>query len=169
MFTVVISLERYHMFTCINITHITIHHTAEDTTVCCTYKEKKKEKKNISHFINILCLILYIIVCYSIQLHFILCKHACNSTCYCILYVLHQLLCAFCMSHHRAEKEYAALSRQLNKELEEKRTVISNLSKQMEEHQKDFTELKQELAKVRETDIVSTSIHLTYPLCIKWP
>ena len=51
---------------------------------------------------------------------------------------------AFC----RAEKEYSALSKQLTRELEEKRKVIQALSKQLEEHQKDFNELKAELSKV---------------------
>lgn len=49
---------------------------------------------------------------------------------------------------YRAEKEYAALSKQLGKELDEKRTVIGTLSKQLEAHQKEFNELKDELSKV---------------------
>ena len=56
-----------------------------------------------------------------------------------------QVLVLCCSS---AEKEYASLSKQLNRELDEKRSVIQSLSKQLEDHQREFNELKQELSKV---------------------
>ena len=48
----------------------------------------------------------------------------------------------------RAEKEYAVLSNQLSTELQEKKNVIKQLSDQLEVHQKNFDDLKDELNKV---------------------
>lgn len=52
------------------------------------------------------------------------------------------------MFYRRAEKEYALLSKQLQTELDEKKSVIHKLSRQLELHQKNFDELKEELTKV---------------------
>lgn len=49
----------------------------------------------------------------------------------------------------RLEKEYLSTRRQLGGEIEEKKTVIGSLSKELEVHQKNFNELKTELGKVR--------------------
>ena len=48
----------------------------------------------------------------------------------------------------RAEKEYALINQQLQTDLEKKNHVIGKLSKQLELHQKNFDELKDELNKV---------------------
>ena len=48
----------------------------------------------------------------------------------------------------RTEKEYLSTRRQLSGEVEEKKTVIGSLSKELEVHQKNFNELKTELGKV---------------------
>ncbi|KAK2146872.1 hypothetical protein LSH36_581g03034 [Paralvinella palmiformis] len=53
----------------------------------------------------------------------------------------------------RAEKEYAALNKQLHEELEDKRLVIQKLSGQLDNHQKNFNELKQELNKAKKRQI----------------
>ena len=58
------------------------------------------------------------------------------------LTVLVQCLC------FRAEKEYVTLSNQLQAELEEKKTLIGSLSEQLDLHQQNFDQLKQELNKV---------------------
>ena len=50
--------------------------------------------------------------------------------------------------HIRAEKEYALLSKQLQSELDDKKSIINQLSKQLEIHQKNFDELKEELNNV---------------------
>lgn len=52
------------------------------------------------------------------------------------------------VSWNRAEKEYAILSKQLSTELEEKKSVIKKLSQQLEQHQINFEDLKDELNKV---------------------
>lgn len=64
-----------------------------------------------------------------------------------------------CYILYRAEKEYADLSKQLSQELDDKKLVIKNLSCQLEEHQKDFNELRNELTKV---NIVHSSMYLDY-------
>lgn len=51
-------------------------------------------------------------------------------------------------SFSRLEKEYLAARRQLCGQVEEKKTVIGSLSKELEVHQKNFNELKTELGKV---------------------
>lgn len=48
----------------------------------------------------------------------------------------------------RVEKEYVLVRRQLSSEVDSKKTVIGNLSKELEIHQKNFNELKDELNKV---------------------
>ena len=65
-------------------------------------------------------------------------------------------LCPACVVHVvcaqplllRTEKEYLSTRRQLSGEVEEKKTVIGSLSKELEVHQKNFNELKTELGKV---------------------
>jgi predicted RNase H-like nuclease (RuvC/YqgF family) len=49
----------------------------------------------------------------------------------------------------KVEKEYSSVKRQLTSEVENKKNVIGNLSKELEVHQKNFNELKEELSKVR--------------------
>ncbi|XP_076465696.1 coiled-coil domain-containing protein 171-like isoform X2 [Babylonia areolata] len=49
----------------------------------------------------------------------------------------------------KTEKEYLSTRRQLSGEVEEKKTVIGSLSKELEVHQKNFNELKTELAKAK--------------------
>ena len=49
----------------------------------------------------------------------------------------------------RAEKEYAILSQKLSEELDEKKSIINKLSKQLGLHQDNFNDLKDELNKVR--------------------
>ncbi|KAK2161846.1 hypothetical protein NP493_1558g00046 [Ridgeia piscesae] len=58
----------------------------------------------------------------------------------------------------RAEKEYVTLSNQLQAELEEKKTLIGSLSEQLDLHQHNFDQLKQELnkAKKRQSAIEET-------------
>ncbi|XP_013378672.1 coiled-coil domain-containing protein 171-like [Lingula anatina] len=53
----------------------------------------------------------------------------------------------------RLEKEYANVKHQLTSEVEDKKAVISNLSKQLELHQKNFDDLKEELAKAKKRQI----------------
>lgn len=48
----------------------------------------------------------------------------------------------------KVEKEYSSVKRQLTSEVENKKNVIGNLSKELEVHQKNFNELKDELSKV---------------------
>ena len=48
----------------------------------------------------------------------------------------------------RVEKEYSTVKKQLMTEVENKKTTIGNLSKELEIHQKNFIELKEELSKV---------------------
>ena len=55
----------------------------------------------------------------------------------------------------RAEKEYVSLSHQLQTELEDKKTLIGDLSDQLELHQRSFDQLKVELNKV--ACLISTS------------
>ena len=52
----------------------------------------------------------------------------------------------------KVEKEYSSVRRQLTSEVENKKNVIGNLSKELEVHQKNFNELKEELSKVH-TDL----------------
>ena len=52
----------------------------------------------------------------------------------------------------KVEKEYSSVKRQLTSEVENKKNVIGNLSKELEVHQKNFNELKEELSKVH-TDL----------------
>lgn len=49
----------------------------------------------------------------------------------------------------KVEKEYSSVKLQLTSEVENKKNVIGNLSKELEVHQKNFNELKDELSKVR--------------------
>ncbi|KAK7484591.1 hypothetical protein BaRGS_00024223 [Batillaria attramentaria] len=49
----------------------------------------------------------------------------------------------------KLEKEYLGTRRQLSGEVEEKKTVIGSLSKELEVHQKNFNELKTELGKAK--------------------
>ncbi|XP_025077162.1 coiled-coil domain-containing protein 171-like isoform X2 [Pomacea canaliculata] len=51
--------------------------------------------------------------------------------------------------HDKLEKEYLSTRRQLGGEIEEKKTVIGSLSKELEVHQKNFNELKTELGKAK--------------------
>jgi hypothetical protein len=46
------------------------------------------------------------------------------------------------------EKDYAVLNRQLKGDLSEKTNLIKQLSSQLDTHQANFNELKQELSKV---------------------
>ncbi|XP_064651220.1 coiled-coil domain-containing protein 171-like isoform X2 [Lineus longissimus] len=47
------------------------------------------------------------------------------------------------------EKEYAAVKQQLSEELEDKNGVVQNLSKQLQLHERNFEELKDELTKAK--------------------
>ena len=49
---------------------------------------------------------------------------------------------------YRVEKEYSTVKKQLTTEVDSKKTTIGNLSKELEIHQKNFIELKEELSKV---------------------
>ena len=53
----------------------------------------------------------------------------------------------------RVEREYSAVRKQLTSEVENKKNVIGNLSKELEIHQKNFTELKEELSKAKKRQI----------------
>ncbi|XP_052797056.1 coiled-coil domain-containing protein 171-like isoform X2 [Mya arenaria] len=53
----------------------------------------------------------------------------------------------------RLEKEHSSVRRQLTAEVETKKTTIGNLSKELEVHQKNFIELKEELSKARKRQI----------------
>ncbi|KAL5005297.1 hypothetical protein ScPMuIL_018753 [Solemya velum] len=53
----------------------------------------------------------------------------------------------------RVEKEYKLVQRQLSSEVESKKNVIGNLSKEVEIHQKNFNELKDELNKAKKRQI----------------
>ena len=48
----------------------------------------------------------------------------------------------------RAEKEYASLTKQLQLDLEDKREIIKRLSGELDNHAREFGELKVELNKV---------------------
>jgi len=56
------------------------------------------------------------------------------------------LTCVSCTP--RLEKEHSSVRRQLTTEVETKKTTIGNLSKELQVHQKNFIELKEELSKV---------------------
>lgn len=58
-------------------------------------------------------------------------------------------LCWFHLVSVRAEKEFAVMSHQLKSDLDEKSSLIKQLSSQLDTHQANFNELKQELNKVR--------------------
>ncbi|XP_022332700.2 coiled-coil domain-containing protein 171-like isoform X2 [Crassostrea virginica] len=53
----------------------------------------------------------------------------------------------------KVEKEYSSVKRQLTSEVENKKNVIGNLSKELEVHQKNFNELKEELSKAKKRQI----------------
>lgn len=53
----------------------------------------------------------------------------------------------------KVEKEYSSVKRQLTSEVENKKNVIGNLSKELEVHQKNFNELKDELSKAKKRQI----------------
>ncbi|XP_062577737.1 coiled-coil domain-containing protein 171-like isoform X2 [Saccostrea cucullata] len=53
----------------------------------------------------------------------------------------------------KLEKEYSSVKRQLTSEVENKKNVILNLSKELEVHQKNFNELKEELSKAKKRQI----------------
>jgi chaperonin cofactor prefoldin len=46
------------------------------------------------------------------------------------------------------EKEHSSVKKQLTNEVENKKSTIGTLSKELEVHQKNFLELKEELSKV---------------------
>lgn len=50
---------------------------------------------------------------------------------------------------YRTEKEYKSVKKQLTNEVDNKKNVIGSLSKELEVHQKNFNELKDELNKVK--------------------
>ena len=54
----------------------------------------------------------------------------------------------FAIVVYRVEKEYSTVKKQLTTEVDSKKTTIGNLSKELEIHQKNFIELKEELSKV---------------------
>ncbi|KAH9500851.1 hypothetical protein Btru_073160 [Bulinus truncatus] len=64
----------------------------------------------------------------------------------------------------KAEKELVSVRKQLTSEIEEKKTTISNLSKDLETHQKNFNELKSELGKTKKRQ---TFLEETYEGSIK--
>ncbi|KAL4227318.1 hypothetical protein ACF0H5_012763 [Mactra antiquata] len=55
--------------------------------------------------------------------------------------------------HAKLEKEYTAVRKQLTNEVENKKSTIGSLSKELEVHQKNFLELKDELSKARKRQI----------------
>ena len=52
----------------------------------------------------------------------------------------------------RIEKEYMIVRQQLSSEVENKKNIIHNMSKELEIHQKNFNDLKDELGKVSVRD-----------------
>lgn len=54
----------------------------------------------------------------------------------------------FCVLCFRLEKEHSNVRKQLTNEVENKKSTIGSLSKELEVHQKNFIELKDELSKV---------------------
>ncbi|XP_052280653.1 coiled-coil domain-containing protein 171-like isoform X2 [Dreissena polymorpha] len=55
--------------------------------------------------------------------------------------------------HSRLEKEHVNVRKQLMSEVENKKSTIGSLSKELEVHQKNFIELKEELSKARKRQI----------------
>ena len=65
----------------------------------------------------------------------------------------------------RAEKEYAALTKQLQRDLEDKREIIKRLSSELDNHAREFADLKGELNKVDyAASIIETRIILEVSL-----
>ena len=58
------------------------------------------------------------------------------------------VLCSLKLWYYRLEKEHSSVRKQLTNEVENKKTTIGSLSKELEVHQKNFIELKDELSKV---------------------
>jgi len=58
------------------------------------------------------------------------------------------VLCSLKLCYYRLEKEHSSVRKQLTNEVENKKTTIGSLSKELEVHQKNFIELKDELSKV---------------------
>ncbi|XP_060080102.1 coiled-coil domain-containing protein 171-like [Ylistrum balloti] len=53
----------------------------------------------------------------------------------------------------KMEREYSSVKKQLTAQVEDKKSVIGNLSKELEHHQKNFSELKDELTKAKKRQI----------------
>ena len=64
----------------------------------------------------------------------------------------------------RAEKEYGSLAQQLQADLEDKREIIKRLSAELDNHARDFADLKTELNKVRGR-APGRALH-PYPFCL---
>lgn len=64
------------------------------------------------------------------------------------MYLIPQCFSCITFVFCRLEKEHDSARYQLTAELDDKKKVIQSLSKQLEVHQKNFNELKDELAKV---------------------
>ena len=69
-----------------------------------------------------------------------------------------------CLFTFRLEKDTASIQRQLSEELKEKKNVISKMSKQLDLHQRNFDELKDELNRVR----FLTSNAFSHFLALSW-
>ncbi|CAH1255618.1 CCDC171 [Branchiostoma lanceolatum] len=64
----------------------------------------------------------------------------------------------------RSDKQYTSVQQQLSSELEEKKTAISGMSKQLGLHQANFDELKEELARARKRQVY---LEETYGGCMR--
>lgn len=70
----------------------------------------------------------------------------------------------FCVLCFRLEKEHSNVRKQLTNEVENKKSTIGSLSKELEVHQKNFIELKDELSKV---GAVKEWLY-TFSMLIRW-
>ncbi|XP_078621913.1 coiled-coil domain-containing protein 171-like isoform X2 [Branchiostoma floridae x Branchiostoma japonicum] len=64
----------------------------------------------------------------------------------------------------RSDQQYTAVQQQLSSELEEKKTALSGMSKQLGLHQTNFDELKEELARARKRQVY---LEETYGGCMR--
>jgi len=87
------------------------------------------------------------------ELSHILTKHISNSTYlsnrFTKMYLTARFMRFEWFYFFRTEKEYKSVKKQLTSEVDNKKSVIGSLSKELEIHQKNFNELKDELNKVK--------------------